>query len=71
MIVIATLSLVTGSCLITRYLASYLYYMEQYYAIYIIYGEMTLAVNALVSQSRGPIFKTTGWLPGRLSLSSF
>ena len=40
MVVIATLSLVADSCVITRYLARYLYYMEQYYAIYIIYGEM-------------------------------
>ena len=30
-----------------------------------------LVVKALVSQSRGPMFKTTGWLQGRLSLSSF
>ena len=30
-----------------------------------------LVVRALDSQSRGPVFKTTGWLQGRLSLSSF
>ena len=30
-----------------------------------------LVVKALDSQSRGPKFKTTGWLQGRLSLSSF
>ena len=30
-----------------------------------------LVVKALDSQSRGPVFKTTGWLQGRLSLSSF
>ena len=30
-----------------------------------------LVVKALGSQSRGPMFKTTGWLQGRLSLSSF
>ena len=29
-----------------------------------------LVVKALVSQTRGPVFKTTGWLQGRLSLSS-
>ena len=27
-------------------------------------------VKALDSQSRGPVFKTTGWLQGQLSLSS-
>ena len=31
----------------------------------------SLVVKALDSQSRGPVFKTTGWLQGRLSLSSF
>ena len=30
-----------------------------------------LVVKALDSQSMGPVFKTTGWLQGRLSLSSF
>ena len=30
-----------------------------------------LVVKALDSQSRGPMFETTGWLQGRLSLSSF
>ena len=30
-----------------------------------------LVVKSLDSQSRGPVFKTTGWLQGRLSLSSF
>ena len=30
-----------------------------------------LVVKMLDSQSRGPVFKTTGWLQGRLSLSSF
>ena len=30
-----------------------------------------LVVKALDSQSRGPVFKTTGWLQGRLSPSSF
>ena len=30
-----------------------------------------LVVKALDSQSRGPVFKTTEWLQGRLSLSSF
>ena len=30
-----------------------------------------LVVNALDTQSRDPLFKTTGWLQGRLSLSSF
>ena len=29
-----------------------------------------LVVKALDSQSRGPVFKTTGWLEGRLKLSS-
>ena len=29
-----------------------------------------LVVKALDSQSRGPVFKTAGWLQGRLSLSS-
>ena len=28
-------------------------------------------VKSLDSQSRGPVFKTAGWLQGRLSLSSF
>ena len=40
MVLIATLKLVADSCLITRYLDSYLYYMEQYYVIYTIFGEM-------------------------------
>ena len=30
-----------------------------------------LVVKALDSQSRGPVFKTTGWLQGRFSFSSF
>ena len=30
-----------------------------------------LVVKSLDSQSRGPVFKITGWLQGRLSLSSF
>ena len=30
-----------------------------------------LVVKLLDSQSRGPVFKTTRWLQGRLSLSSF
>ena len=30
-----------------------------------------LVVKALDSQSRSPVFKTTGWLQGRLSLSFF
>ena len=30
-----------------------------------------LVVKVLDSQSRGPVIKTTGWLQGRLSLSSF
>ena len=30
-----------------------------------------LVVKWLDSQSRGPVFKTTGWLQGRLSLSCF
>ena len=30
-----------------------------------------LVVKALDSQSGGPVFKTTGWLQDRLSLSSF
>ena len=30
-----------------------------------------LVVKMLDCQSRGPLFKTTGWLQGRLSLSSF
>ena len=30
-----------------------------------------LLVKALDPQSRGPVFKTTGWLQGQLSLSSF
>ena len=34
-------------------------------------GEDSLVVKALDSQSRGPVFKTTGWLQGQLSLSSF
>ena len=33
-----------------------------------LYGD-GLAVKALDSQSRGPVFKTTGWLQGWLSLS--
>ena len=31
---------------------------------------VSLVVKALDSQSRGPVFKTAGWLQGRLSLSS-
>ena len=30
-----------------------------------------LVVNELHSQSMGPVFKTTVWLQGQLSLSSF
>ena len=30
-----------------------------------------LVLKALDSQSRGPVFKTSGWLQGRLSISSF
>ena len=30
-----------------------------------------LVVKALESESRCPVFKTTGWLQGRLSISSF
>ena len=30
-----------------------------------------LVVKALDSQSRGPVFKSTRWLQGRLSLSAF
>ena len=30
-----------------------------------------LVVKSLDSQSRGPVFKTAGWLQGRLNLSSF
>ena len=30
-----------------------------------------IVVKVLDSQSRGPVFKTTGWLQGQLSLSSF
>ena len=30
-----------------------------------------LVAKVLDSQSRDPVFKTTGWLQGRLSLSSF
>ena len=30
-----------------------------------------LVVKSLDPQSRGPVFKTTGWLQGRLSLLSF
>ena len=30
-----------------------------------------LVVKALDSKFRGPVFKTTGWLQGQLSLSSF
>ena len=32
---------------------------------------LSLPIKALNSQSRGPVFKTIGWLQGRLSLSSF
>ena len=35
------------------------------------YGKNGLVVKAPDSQSRGPVFKTTGWLQGRLILSSF
>ena len=34
------------------------------------YWSNGLVVKVLDSQSRGPVFKTTGWLQGRLSLSS-
>ena len=35
-------------------------------------GTHSLVVEVVLdSQSRGPMFKTTGWLQGRLSLSSF
>ena len=34
-------------------------------------GCSDLVVKALNFQSRGPVFKTTGWLQGQLSLSSF
>ena len=32
--------------------------------------DLRVVVKALDSQSRGPVFKTAGWLQGRLSLSS-
>ena len=35
------------------------------------FTEDGLVFKALDFQSRGPVFKTTGWLQGRLSLSSF
>ena len=35
------------------------------------FGYCGQVVKALDSQSRGPVFKTTGWLQGRRSLSSF
>ena len=34
-------------------------------------GTHSLVVEVLDFQSRGPVFKTTGWLQGRLSLSAF
>ena len=38
---------------------------------YILIWSDGLVVKSLDSQSRGPVFKTIGWLQGRLSLSSF
>ena len=38
---------------------------------YILWSNGLVVVKALDSQSRGSLFKTTGWLQGRLSHSSF
>ena len=40
------------------------------YVYYIGLWSNGLVVKALDSQFRGPVFKTAGWLQGRLSLSS-
>ena len=46
--------------------------LTQLSIVYILaYSPKALVVKVLDSQSRGPLFKTTGWLQGRLSLSSF
>ena len=37
---------------------------------FLLYGN-GLEVKVLDSQFRGPVFKTTGWLKGQLSLLSF
>ena len=57
---IATLWLVADSCLITRYLASYLYYMEQYYANYTIYGEMPSWLMHWIPNQGVPFSKPLG-----------
>ena len=55
-------------------LYNYLLYQPSYHQLmncpYVAWSN-GLAVKALDSQSRGPVFKTAGWLQGRLSLSSF
>ena len=51
-----------GSCKVTEKLVSSLSRAKLY---------PSQVVKALESQSRGPLFKTTGWLQGQLSLSSF
>ena len=37
----------------------------------VVFRSNGLVVKALDSQSKGPVFKTTGWFQGRLSRSSF
>ena len=52
----------------TTILAQICLYVVNFLLVLLFYG---LVVKALDSQSRGPVFKTTGWFQGRLSLSSF
>ena len=45
------------------------YLVATSYQLWMMY--FVIVVKVLDSQSRGPVFKTTGWLQGRLRLSSF
>ena len=45
--------------------------LEPFLIVPIVAASNGLVVKAQDFQSRGPVFKTTGWFQGRLSLSSF
>ena len=45
--------------------------LEPFLIVPIVAASNGLVVKALDFQTRGPVFKTTGWFQGRLSLSSF
>ena len=61
-------------CLLVNSLACFYWkfcYNFNYNFLGSVFWSNGLVVKALDSQSRGPMFKTTDWLQGRLSLSSF